>query len=873
MARRLRLAACALALGAAWAARATHIIGGDMYYDHLGGNQYQVTLRLYRDCGPDNTNSTGFDANAQIAVYTAGGTLFTSVSVPNPGETQVPVVLNDPCLTAPPSVCVRTTTYIHTFNLPPTPGGYVISYQRCCRTPAMVNLVGQQGLTCTVTIPGTPNQANSSPRFNDYPPIALCLNQDMVFDHSASDPDGDQLVYSLCAPFHGADAVNPAPLAGPPPYTPVNFAAGYSGANPINSTPPIAIDAATGQLTVHPTLLGSFTVGVCVSEYRNGVLLGTSRRDFMFRVVACNATVNAVIAAQGAGQPCSLTQSFTNQSQGGQYWLWDFGVAGTTLDTSTAQSPSFTYPGAGSYTVTLIANPGYPCADTTTAVYVVAPSLQPSFSVPPPLCGPQEVGFTIGGSIGNATDIQWSFGPGAMPQTATGPAPTVQFAPIGAQQVSVTVNDLGCSGTFSATVNVHPQPAAAFAEQTSFCDTLGFTFENQSTDATAYLWDFGDPSTAADNSTAASPSWVYGAQGYHTVTLIARNGPACADTATRVFDVHLPPAAFFLRPPIRCPGQPALLAAQGVNDPNATIAWDLGLQGFPSASAQASFQAVFPGVGTHPVTLTVTAFGCTASYTDSVTVYPLPEVDFTNGSRACVGEAFPFAALVQAATPCTLLWSLGDGSTATAEQFAHVYQNPGTYSVSLTATTSTGCVASVSRSKPGAVEVFPKPVAAFTALPDEVSIMDPVIGVADYSSLAAEWLYQIAGDEVRDSSFTYRFLDPGQYTITQIVSTEHGCMDTTTRVVIVSGHFFWAPNAFTPDGDDKNERWRPVVVGAREYELAIWDRWGNEVFRTNDPEQGWDGAGHSSTLFVYWARVKEWGAFAREYRGHFTLLR
>ena len=63
------------------------------------------------------------------------------------------------------------------------------------------------------------------------------------------------------------------------------------------------------------------------------------------------------------------------------------------------------------------------------------------------------------------------------------------------------------------------------------------------------------------------------------------------------------------------------------------------------------------------------------------------------------------------------------------------------------------------------------------------------------------------------------------------------------------------------------------MVGAREYELAIWDRWGNEVFRTNDPEQGWDGAGYSSSVFVYWSRVKEWGAYAKEYRGHFSMLR
>jgi gliding motility-associated-like protein len=872
MASPLRTAICAAALGASAVAWGTHIIGGEMFYDHLGGNQYQVTLRLYRDCGPDNTNNTGFDASAQIAVYTANGTLFTSVSVANPGETVVPVTLNDPCLSAPPTVCVRTTTYIQVFNLPPTPGGYVISYQRCCRTPAMVNLTGQQGLTCTVSIPGPPSVVNGSARFNDLPPIALCLNQDMSFDHSATDPDGDQLVYSLCAPFQGADATNPAPLALAPPYQPVSYAMGYSGANPINSAPPIAIDPVTGLLTVHPTLQGTFTVGVCVEEYRNGNLLNTARRDFMFRVVACNATVDAIIAAQGPGQACSLTQQFANQSQGGQFWQWDFGDPATTNDVSTAQSPSYTYPAPGNYAVTLIANPGAPCADTTVSVYVVAPSLQPSFTVPPPLCEAQEISFVIGGTIGNATDISWSFGPGATPPTATGPNPSAFFEATGAQPVTVTVNDLGCSGTFTANVNVHPQPTAAFADQDIFCDTLGFTFLNGSADAASYQWDFGEPGTTADVSTQQSPSWVYAVQGYHTVTLIARNGPVCADTATRVFDVHLPPPVFFLRPPIRCPGQIALLNASG-SQGGAIVAWDLGLSGFPNTSTSMNVQGIFPEPGTYPVTLTMTEFGCTASYTDSVTVYPMPIVDFTNGTQACVGESFPFNALVVAATPYTLHWELGDGTSSTLEELVHAYADPGTYSVSLSASTSTGCIATVTRNKPGAVVVYPNPVAAFTALPDEVSIMDPRIEVTDYSSFAAEWQYLINGDQVQDSAFAYVFDDPGQYIISQVVTTEHGCTDSTTRVVIVSGHFFWAPSAFTPTGDDKNELWRPVVVGAREYELAIWDRWGNELFRTTDTEQGWDGAGYSSSTFVYWARVKEWGAYAKEYRGHFSMLR
>lgn len=690
------------------ALHATHIIGGEMFYDHLGGNQYRVTLTLYRDCGPDNVNGTGFDGAAQLAVYNAMGDLVQDVTVFDPGETEVPVDLNDPCLSAPPEVCVATTQYVHVFTLPPIPGGYTISYQRCCRTPAMVNLNGLQGLTCTVDIPGPPNAINSSARFADYPPIALCMDQDMVFDHSATDPDGDQLVYSLCSPFQGADDINPAPLAGPPPYASVNWAAGYSGSAPLDSDPPIAIDPVTGVLTVHPTLQGSFTVGVCVTELRNGVIIGVARRDFMFKVVQCDAAVTAVIADQSGGQICTgLTQAFENESINGVQWLWNF----------------------------------------------------------------------------------------------------------------------------------------------------------------------GDPTTDTDVSTEQEPSWTYALPGTYTVTLIANPGSACADTSENTFAISLPLDAYFDRPPIRCPDEPAAFVAGGTFTPTTSIAWDFGAVGAPSTSDIADPIVRFLPVGVHPVTVTYSEGGCTDSYTDSVVVHPLPVVAFESDRSACVGASFSFENLSQASTPLSFLWDLGDGTTSTDSSLAHTYLEPGTYTIKLQGSTSEGCVFSGEQERVGWVEVHPQPVAAFTALPSEVSIFDPRVLVQDYSSLAVQWDYMIEGRVVRSPDFEHWFDEGGQFEVVQVVTSENGCTDTTSRVVIVSDHVFYAPNAFTPDGDALNDLWLPLVKGAREYELVIFDRWGAEVFRTNDPKAGWNGGGEPQGVFQYTARVKEWGSYAKDYIGHFSLLR
>ncbi|MBK7945618.1 MAG: hypothetical protein IPJ85_10045 [Flavobacteriales bacterium] len=273
---------------------ATHIIGGEMHYDRLGNGQYQVVLRLYRDC-----TGAAFDALAPIGVFDGVTGAFVQVQqLAFPGATQVPIVLDSPCLTLPPDICVETTTYSGTFSLPDNANGYVLTYQRCCRTSIISNLLnpGDAGLTVTVRIPGTPNAVNSSARFNALPPIALCLGAALAFDHSASDPDGDSLAYALCTPYDGASFLNPNPaIPAPPPYVPVNWGAGYSENYPIDSAPVIGIDPVTGLLTLTPNVQGNFTVGVMVQEYRNGVLLNEGRRDFLFKVVPCDAQVAAAI--------------------------------------------------------------------------------------------------------------------------------------------------------------------------------------------------------------------------------------------------------------------------------------------------------------------------------------------------------------------------------------------------------------------------------------------------------------------------------------------------------------------------------------------------------------------------------------------------
>src|SRR5690554_4538553 len=107
---------------------ATHIVGGEMYYDCLGGNQYRITLKLYRDCGP--SAEAPYDNPANISVFGANNQLLVNLSLPLPPPRNVPFVATNPCFQAPPNVCVEEAIYQTVVTLPVSPSGLLrLAYQ------------------------------------------------------------------------------------------------------------------------------------------------------------------------------------------------------------------------------------------------------------------------------------------------------------------------------------------------------------------------------------------------------------------------------------------------------------------------------------------------------------------------------------------------------------------------------------------------------------------------------------------------------------------------------------------------------------------------------------------------------------------------
>ena len=344
-------------------ARATHIVGGEITYQCLGNDQYQVTLTVYRDCF---NGIPWFDNPAHIGVYDAQWNLITDLALPIFGASDtIPVELVNPCLTVPPNVCVNRLSYTTTVSLPFSPGGYTLVYQRCCRNQLIKNIVDplNTGISIVAEIDELALQnCNGGAVFNNWPPVAICVNEPIDFDHSASDPDGDSLVYRLCTPLNGPDSLNPLPVppfAGPyeevvwvdPPYNLSNVLGGD----------PLTIDPATGFMTGVPSTIGNFVVGVCVDEYRNDELISTTRRDFQYNVADCGEPTAAFFSPEIVCD--TLAVKFTNQSSNATFFRWYFDWPNP-QPSSVQASPIHTFPDTGTYVIALIADPIDMCRDT-----------------------------------------------------------------------------------------------------------------------------------------------------------------------------------------------------------------------------------------------------------------------------------------------------------------------------------------------------------------------------------------------------------------------------------------------------------------------------------------------------------------------------
>lgn len=488
---------------------------------------------------------------------------------------------------------------------------------------------------------------------------------------------------------------------------------------------------------------------------------------------------------------------------------------------------------------------------------------------------------TIGMSItANATPSTCQGNTGTASCTPSGNGPfTYSWAPGGqtTQNISnlapgsytVYVTDPnGCTGTQSVTV-----AAAGNMTVTASIGTPILCFGGSNATATSTVNGGTGPYTYSWAPSGGTSSTATGLSA-GTYTVVVTDASGCSTTNTIVINQ---PAQLTLTTtsttPTQCGqtnGAASVTAAGGT--PTYTYNW--------SPSGGTTSNATGLGVGVYTVTLT-DANGCT----DTVQVYVPPTnpavatfsgVDTTGCAPLCVTftNTSPNAS--------TFSWNFGDGNTANTASPVHCYTTAGTFNVTLYITDQTGCPGLAVHT--GMVTVFPQPTASFTANPPTASASNPTINFTDQSQNATTWTWTF-GDPNNSTSYlqnpSFTYPGPGSY-IVQLITNNGQCSDTISITVYVEEDFtFYAPNAFTPNADGMNDMFFPVGImwDNLKFDLYIFDRWGNKIFHSDDPNKGWDGHANGGNkiaqedVYVWKVIVYDVNGKKHSFVGHIALIK
>lgn len=271
--------------------------------------------------------------------------------------------------------------------------------------------------------------------------------------------------------------------------------------------------------------------------------------------------------------------------------------------------------------------------------------------------------------------------------------------------------------------------------------------------------------------------------------------------------------------------------------------------------------------------------------TVNVKITEIPQVQFSADKiKGCLPVEVTFTNESNTAPGSVYLWEAGDGTTS-ADQltFTNLYESVNCFDVKLTVTADNLCTSTVTKSD--MICVDPIPVASFHYSPQQVFSDGPLIQFENTSTLNDfnEWTFGDGGtSNLLNPEHQYPLGEIGNYLPMLIVTTNAGCKDTAYQTIIVRDQvLFYVPNTFTPDGNEFNNIFIPVMTAGfdpADYEMKIYNRWGELIFLTKDIAIGWDGTYQGQLMkndIYIW--TLEFGAMETDERfvrqGHVNLMR
>ena len=428
---------------------------------------------------------------------------------------------------------------------------------------------------------------------------------------------------------------------------------------------------------------------------------------------------------------------------------------------------------------------------------------------------------------------------------------------------SVTGTSLTCQNNASFTVTVNPAPIITITGNDTIC--LGGSTNLTANGAVNYFW---APSSGL--SCTACPSPAANPTVTTTYTIIGTDNNGCSNATTKTIYVIPKPTVKASHPPPVCAGVFVSLSANG-SPAGGTYKWQ---------PCNKTGQSI---VDTPKVTTqyTVTYTTPCGSVTDTVTVFvnPIPNMElFVNFKSGCAQLCLLFRSLntVPGASISSYSWDFGDGGTSNLQNPPYCYTTPGTYTVTLMVN-SGSCSKTTNMATP--IVVYARPKADFTYTPNPATILDPLVNFSDISSdtypiTTRLWNFGDKTDSASNSRYpSHLYSDTGVYCPYLVVTDVHGCQDTSQQCFDISTQYsFYIPSSFSPNGDGENEVFTAKGTDVTKFEMYIYDRWGLQLYHTNDINEGWNGKVKSSgricqeDVYVYVINVTD----KKQNQHHFT---
>ncbi len=856
---------------------AKHVKGGHIEYKYNGAgasagtSNYTFTVTVFFSC-----TTSGPKDNVYLGVFDAGNnaSVLAKLITTTTSRTVTKTAIN-PCMSNPPTICYEVYTYVYTADLTNNTAGYILAIQDALRIDGIVNITNSasDGITLTATMPGIINgidyHTNSSPVFAFKDTAIVCYNGPFTYQFAATDIDNDSLSYSFgnglnVANAGGNTSSNP-PAA--PPYSPLTYTTGYSGSSPLGSG--VTIDAVTGLISgTAPATTGEYVVAVYVKEWRNGVLLDSSKKELQIYVYNCSLVAASLNTSYINCDNFTFTfQNESNASNIGSY-LWDFGVTNSSKDTSTQPTPTFTYPDSGLYTLKLKVSTTGGCIDSATAPVKVYPGFTPGFTVTGS-CYQSPFLFIDNtyAKYGKVNSWSWDFGDlTTTADTSTKQNPTYLYPAPDTATVMLTVSSSkGCTDTVSKIITINGKPDIFLPfKDTLICSIDSLPLIVQSSSATSFSW---SPAYNIINPNSPNPI-VYPKD--TTVYTVVVKDKGCVDSASisvNVLDyitVTLPTDTTI------CKTDSFQLRPQ---------TYGLGYLWTP-ATGLSSTSAKYPmAAPLNNITYYITAnLGkCQAKASENIKVVAYPLAYAGTDTTICFGGT---AILNGVITGSSFIWApaynLTNGTTlqpSAKPLFTTAYI--------LTVMDTLGCPKPFRDTV--VVAVLPR-IVLFAGNDTSVVVGEPLqlyASSADSASLSyswvpASWLNNASVDNpvaIFSSS-----IDSITYTVTATNSIGCSAKDNIKVVVYKTTPDIFMPTAFTPNADGKNDVIRPILVGISTLNyFRVFNRWGQMVFSTTQNAKGWDGTIGGKIqdpgAYVYVVQAKDYTGKTIFKKGSFVLIK